>query len=287
MAEESGRTRFHYGFYAAMEVEYDLKKIPLTYKQEVQLGKDPVRLDFLVIKKKSNIVLDDPIGEFFKQVNIFEYKSPEDGLSIDDFYKVQGYGLIYKGFGRKVNELPIENITLTIVRHTHPRDMLQMLEDSGIVVIETYPGIYRFEGNFSIPVQLVVSSQLPTGEYDGLRLLAHGATIEDIKNYAEKAVASNNERIKENAGTVIDVCFAVNKNLEEDKEMYEAVREVFKDAFAKERQEGRQEGTKKANERVAVEMLKDGKPINEITRYSQLAENVIRNIATSMGLAIS
>lgn len=287
MAEESGRTRFHYGFYAAMEVEYDLKKIPLTYKQEVQLGKDPVRLDFLVIKKKSNIVLDDPIGEFFKQVNIFEYKSPEDGLSIDDFYKVQGYGLIYKGFGRKVNELLIENITLTIVRHTHPRDMLKMLEDSGIVVIETYPGIYRFEGNFSIPVQLVVSSQLPTGEYDGLRLLAHGATIEDIKNYAEKAVASNNERIKENAGTVIDVCFAVNKNLEEDKEMYEAVREVFKDAFAKERQEGRQEGTKKANERVAVEMLKDGKPMNEITRYSQLAENVIRNLATSMGLAVS
>lgn len=51
MPEESGRTRFHYGFYAAMEVEYDLKKIPLTYEQEVELGKDPVRLDFLIIKK--------------------------------------------------------------------------------------------------------------------------------------------------------------------------------------------------------------------------------------------
>ena len=124
MAEESGRTRFHYGFYAAMEVEYDLKKIPLTYEQEVELGKDPVRLDFLIIKKEPNVVLHDPIGEFFKQINIFEYKSPEDGLSIDDFYKIQGYGLIYKGFGRKVNELPIENITLTIVRHTHPRDMI-------------------------------------------------------------------------------------------------------------------------------------------------------------------
>ena len=283
MAEESGRTRFHYGFYAAMEVEYDLKKIPLTYKQEVELGKAPVRLDFLIIKKGPDVVLQDPIGEFFKQVNIFEYKSPEDGLSIDDFYKVQGYGLIYKGFSHKVNELPIENITLTIVRHTHPRDMLKMLENSGIVVRETYPGIYRFEGKLSIPVQLVVSSQLPIGEYEGVRLLAKGATVENIKNYAEKAIASNNERIKENAGTVIDVCLAVNKNLKEDKEMYEAVREIFKEAFAKERQEGINE----EKERVVADMLKKSLPLQLIEEISKLSEDVIRRIAVARGLVIS
>ncbi len=51
--------------------------------------------------------------------------------------------------------------------------------------------------------------------------------------------------------------------------------------------EGRTEGIRAEKERFAVEMLKDGKPINEITKYSQLAENVIRNLATSLGLAIS
>ena len=283
MAEETWRTRFHYGFYAAMEVEYDLKKIPLTYEQEVELGKDPMRLDFLIIKKEPNVILHDPIGEFFKQINIFEYKSPEDGLSIDDFYKVQGYGLIYKGFGRKVNELPVENITLTIVRHTHPRDMIKMLEDSGILVRETYPGIYRFEGNLSIPVQLVISSQLPLGEYDGLRLIAKGATIEDIKNYAERAIASDNERIKENARTVIDVCLDANENLGEVKEMYEAVREVFKDAFAKERQNGINE----EKERVAVDMIRKNYPLDAIKDISKLSEDIICNLATSLGLAIS
>ena len=282
MAEETGRVRFHYGFYAAIEVEYDLANVPLTYKHEVQLGKDPVRLDFLVIKKEPGIVLYDPIGEFFRQVNIFEYKSPEDGLSIDDFYKVQGYGLIYKGFGRKVNELPIENITLTIVRHTYPKDMVKMLQDSGILISSVHPGIYRFEGKLSIPVQLVISSQLPLGEYEGLRLLAKGATVEDIKYYAEKAIASNNERIIENAGTVIDVCLAVNKNLEEGIKMYEAVREVFKDAFAKERQEGRFE----EKERVAVEMLKDGEPLVKISKYSKLADDVIRSLAKTVGVSV-
>ena len=283
MAEETGRTRFHYGFYAAMEVHYDLADVPLVYEQEVELGKDPVRLDFLVIKKEPDIVLSDPIGEFFKQVNIFEYKSPEDGLSIDDFYKVQAYGLLYKGFGRKVNELSIENITLTIVRHTYPKDMMKMLQDSDIIMSNAHSGIYRFEGKLSIPVQLVISSQLPSGEYEGLRLLAKGATIEDIKNYAEKAIASGNERVKGNVRTVIDVCLNVNKNLKEVKEMYEAVREVFKDAFAKERQDGIQE----EKERVAVVMLNDGEPLAKITRYSNLAEGVVRNIASSMGLAVS
>ncbi len=286
MPEESGRTRFHYGFYAAMEVEYDLKKIPLTYEQEVELGKDPVKLDFLIIKKEPDVVLRDPIGEFFKQINIFEYKSPEDGLSVDDFYKVQGYGLIYKGFGRKVNELPIENITLTIVRHSYPRDMMKMLRDSGVVINKTHQGIYRFDGKLSIPVQLVISSQLPTGEYDGLRLLAKGATVNDMKNYVEKAIASGNERIKENAGTVLDICLSVNKNLEGVDSMYEGFREVFKDFIAKERQEERHEATEKANERVAVDMLNDGEPLAKIIRYSKLAESAIRNLAKSNGIVI-
>ena len=283
MTRESLRTRFHYGFYAAMEVEYDLANIPLIYEQEIELGKDPVRLDFLIIKKESDIVLHDPIGEFFKQVNIFEYKSPEDGLSIDDFYKTQGYALIYKGFGRKVNELPIENITLTIVRHIYPRELLKDLKKSGVVINNIHPGIYRFEGKLSIPVQLVVSSLLPPDEYEGLKLLSSGATVDDIISYTEKAIASDNERIKENVGTVIEVCLAVNKNIEEDKRMYEEVRRVFKNLFEEERLEGRNA----EKERVAIDMLKENYPLSAIAKISKLSENVIRNLATSLGLAVS
>ena len=52
MAQEDGRIRFHYGFYAAMKVEYDLMHADVTYEQEIQLGEEPIRLDFLIIKKK-------------------------------------------------------------------------------------------------------------------------------------------------------------------------------------------------------------------------------------------
>ena len=54
------------------------------------------------------------------------------------------------------------------------------------------------------------------------------------------------------------------------------------EGFAMGRNEGRNEGIYEANERVALAMLEDGKPISEILRYSRLSENVINNLAASI-----
>ena len=120
----------------------------LPYEQEIQLGKAPVRLDFLIIKKAPDVVLTDP----------------EDGLSIDDFTRLLVMLLftIYKGYDRKVDELPIENMTLTLVRHAYSRELIKALKQSGFVVDEQYPGIYRIDG-IKLNIQLVLSSRLPAG----------------------------------------------------------------------------------------------------------------------------
>lgn len=47
------------------------------------------------------------------------------------------------------------------------------------------------------------------------------------------------------------------------------------------------EGVQTANERVAVDMLKKSLPLQLIEEISKLSEDVIRNLATSKGLAIS
>ncbi|MBQ4468736.1 MAG: hypothetical protein II917_01160 [Synergistaceae bacterium] len=298
MAQEAGRIRFHYGFYAAMKLEYDIIHAPVTYEQEIQLGEDPVRLDFLIIKKDAGVVLNDPIGEFFRAVNLFEYKSPEDGLSIDDFYKALGYGLIYKGYDRKVNELPIEDMTLTIVRHSYPRELINTLKQSGFTVDKKYPGIYRIDGKISIKTQIVVSSRLLNGEYEGLKLLASGCTKEAVISYARKAIASEDENVKTNAETVIGICLDINnslgKQLEEDEAMNEVISRIIKRNIDAARLEGINEGINKGinkginedKERVAADMLRDGKPLEEITRYSKLAEDTIRNLAKTLGVAI-
>ena len=286
MTQEDGRTRYHYGFYAAMKVCYDLLKARVTYEQEKQLGEDPIRLDFLIIKKDNDVILHDPIGEFFRAVNLFEYKSPEDGLSIDDFYKAQGYGLIYKGYDRKVNELPIEDMTMTLVRHSYPRELMRTLKKIGFIIDEPYNGIYRVEGKISIPVQIVVSSRLTDGEYDGLQLLAEGCTKEAVIHYAEKAVASEDENIKTNAGTVIGICLDINEELgsqlKEEGTMNETIRRIFKEAFDLERQNGINE----ANKRVATDMLKKNFPLSLIEEISKLSEDTIRSLAKNIGVAV-
>ena len=294
MTQEDGRTRYHYGFYAAIKVCYDLLKARVTYEQEKQLGEDPIRLDFLIIKKDNDVTLHDPIGEFFRAVNLFEYKSPEDGLSIDDFYKAQGYGLIYKGYDRKVNELPIEEMTLTLVRHSYPRELMRMLKKIGFIIDEPYNGIYRVEGKVSIPVQIVVSSRLTDGEYDGLQLLAEGCTKEAVLHYAEKAVASEDENIKTNAGTVISICLDINEELgsqlKEEGTMNETIRRIFKEAFDLERQkgisEGINEGINEDKERVATDMLKKNFPLSLIEEISKLSEDTIRSLAKNIGVAV-
>ena len=294
MTQEDGRTRYHYGFYAAMKVCYDLLKARVTYAQEKQLGEDPIRLDFLIIKKDNDVTLHDPIGEFFRAVNLFEYKSPEDGLSIDDFYKAQGYGLIYKGYDRKVNELPIEDMTLTLVRHSYPRELMRTLKTIGFIIDEPYEGIYRVEGKISIPVQIVVSSRLTDGEYDGLQLLAEGCTKEAVIHYAEKAVASEDENIKTNAGTVISICLDINEELgsqlKEEGTMNETIRRIFKKDFDLERQnginKGINEGINEANKRVATDMLKKNFPLSLIEEISKLSEDTIRSLAKNIGVAV-
>ena len=282
MADESGRTRYHYGFYSAMKVEYDLVQARVKYEQEIQLGEDPVRLDFLIIKTEGK--LEDPIGEYFRRVNLFEYKSPEDGLSIDDFCKAQGYALMYKGYGRKVNELPLTEITLTIVRHAYPRELIKALKESGYEIHEAHRGIYRVEGKMMIPVQIVVSSRLEG--YEGLKLLAKGSTKEAVVEYAKRAIASGDENIKTNAGTVIEICLNINKELDrqikEDEAMHKTIREIFKEDF----DDAEKKGIQNANERVATDMLREGEPLEKIARYSRLAEETIRNLAKALGVAV-
>ena len=49
---------------------------------------------------------------------------------------------------------------------------------------------------------------------------------------------------------------------------------------------GEKRGQEEARKSVAMEMLKDGEPIDKITKYSNLTEAAIRKLAQSMGVAV-
>ena len=60
--------------------------------------------------------MKNEIGAIFKGHNIMEYKSPDDELNIDTFFKVIAYACLYKSKGHSVDDIKAHDITITFVR---------------------------------------------------------------------------------------------------------------------------------------------------------------------------
>lgn len=88
-------------------------------------------MELLIIKKLANVQIENEIGRIFKRYNVVEYKSPEDGLSIDDYYKTVGYACLYKGLGDMVNQIPVEELTVSIFRENYPRELFGGIKEVG------------------------------------------------------------------------------------------------------------------------------------------------------------
>ena len=119
---EEVKIQWHPGFYGAAEIELIANKKDLEFLREYNLSKEPIRMDLLIIKKLSDVKIKNEIGHIFKKYNVIEYKSPDDELSIDDYYKTVGYACLYKGLGDTVNQIPAEDLTLSIFREGYPRE---------------------------------------------------------------------------------------------------------------------------------------------------------------------
>lgn len=136
------KIQWHPAFYGAAELEFRENKQDLLFEREYNLSKEPIRVDLLIIKKITEAKIHNEIGKIFRKYNVIEYKSPEDGLTIDDYYKTVGYACLYKGLGEKVNQIPAEELTVSLVRDTYPFEMVKELKRMGMEVNERYPGIY-------------------------------------------------------------------------------------------------------------------------------------------------
>ena len=130
-------------FYAGMQIELAEEAHKLQFENEHQLSKKPLGIDVLIIKKKNKDKIEKNIGRIFRKHNIIEYKSPEDYLSIDDFYKVFGYACLYKSDTDNVNSIRAEEITVSYVCESSPRKVLKHLEEIlKYEIVKVDKGIY-------------------------------------------------------------------------------------------------------------------------------------------------
>lgn len=256
MSDQSEKTaiQWHPGFYGAAELELISYRDVLEFHREYNLSKEPLRMDLLIIKKLANVSIENEIGHIFKKYNVIEYKSPEDGLTIDDYYKTIGYACLYKGLGDTVNQIPAEELTVSVFREGYPRELFEALKRSGMELEERFPGIYYLRGNVLFDTQIIVTSRLNPETHSGLRILSKSAREEDIRRFILEAKSLTKPGDKNNADAVLQASISANESLYDkirrDLGMCEALRKLMKDeidktvaeAVAESREEARAEG---------------------------------------------
>ena len=71
-----------------------------AYAREYNLNSMPNRIDFLISKKgeelDDSLESDHEMGKIFRRHNIFEYKSPDQGLSVNDSYTAMAYAYLMR-----------------------------------------------------------------------------------------------------------------------------------------------------------------------------------------------
>ena len=229
--------QWHPAFYAGLQIEFEEESHKLEFENEHYLSKKPMQIDVLVIKKRTDDVIHKNIGRIFRKHNIIEYKSPDDYVSVDDFYKVCGYALFYKSEAKEIDNIKITELTITYVSMGYPEKLVQHLKGIlGLGIAKKDEGIYYITKG-KIPMQMIVVSELSEKENLWLRSLTNklndSKTIDKIsKVYAKH---QKDERYK----AVMNVIVRANKeHFEEAKDMCEALREIWAEDFEKAKNEG-------------------------------------------------
>ncbi len=264
---EMAGIQWHPGFYGAAEIEFSSNKKDLEFNQEYNLSKQPVRMDLLVVKRLTDTPMENEIGHLFRTYNVVEYKSPDDGLTIDDYFKVLGYACLYKGLGKTVDQIPAEELTVSIFREACPRGLFKKLSFLGMEIRRHYPGIYYLTGSRSLfRTQIVVIKELDKKAHSTFRILSRHVQEEDVKAFIKRAVRLTEPGDRENVDAVLQVSVSANRKTYEtirggDDAMCDALRELMKDDYEKMKKEleeemrAETEKMKAESERVKQETL--------------------------------
>ena len=231
------KIQWHPAFVSATEWELKENRKDLEFDKEYSLGKAPLRIDMLIIKKQPKVKIKNEIGHIFREHNLIEYKCDGDALDIDVFYKGLAYACLYKANGDGVDQIGDDQITLTFMRDAYPKSLIRALIERGYDIEEKYKGIYYVIGAL-FPIQIIVTKDIEGEKHAALRIVKRKAKEEDIRTFLN-ALGNLQEQIdRTNVDAVLRVSMLANKDLystvREDQSMNEVLRELMKDDIEKE-----------------------------------------------------
>lgn len=256
--------QWHPGFVAAMNLELADYRDKLIYEKEYNLNTKPLEIDLLVIKKDRDLQITNKVGKIFRGHNIMEYKSPQDHLNIDTFYKTGAYASLYKAYGETVDQRKADDITVSIVRETRPEGLFQYFRNHGIGMTNPYKGIYYIQDAILFPTQIIVTRELEKENHTWLKALSDQMEKQEIKALLECIHHLTQEFDRELADSVLEVSIKANQavveELKGDESMCQALLEIMEPEINKivdEATKKVEEAAKKAAEKAAEEAAEE------------------------------
>lgn len=253
IGNEEHKTQWHTAFYSCILIRYAKYAGKAEIYSEFQLTQQPLRIDVLVVKKDPGTVFTDDIGKNFRTWNVMEFKSPRDGLSIDDFYKTVAYALLLKLDKKSGSDPASGDITVTLVREGIPTELMRRLsEEFGAVIEKESPGVYTVKGApCPFPVQIVAYGEMSGETECWLRALSSKAdrsTASFMADSAEELLRDDPDNA-ELRGAIESVLFVFHKEnswiFKEDEDMLRIYTDIMEPALKKARADGIAEGEAK------------------------------------------
>lgn len=264
--------QWHSAFAAAIQIELEEEIGKLFFETEHLLSKKPMQIDELIIKVKNKEKINKNIGRIFRQYNIIEYKSPEDYLSINDFYKVYGYTCFYQSDTEKVCEIPPNELTITFICNHYPRKMLKHLQRfRRLEVVNKGRGIYYLTGD-SIPIQLLITKELDSAENRWLQSLRTDLKGKDeIESILQSYEKKKSSKLYQAAMNVI-----ARANWSAMKEVKATMCEALRELMAEEFEEERRQVTEQVTEQVIRNAFESIQNVDKVSAILKIPVEIVR-----------
>lgn len=230
---ENTKIQWHSGFYGAAELEFSADREALEFCREYNLSKKPLRVDLLVIKKMTAVRIQNEIGRVFNTHNVVEYKSPDDSLSISDYYKTMAYACLYKGLEDRTDQIPAGEVTVSFVRDRYPRKLFKALRQDGMTIEKPFRGVYYIKGPTLFDTQVIVTKRLDPKNHCSLRVLSANASREDVEEFLKTAEKWTDPGDRNNIEAILHVSVGANQRLYDEirrnSVMCDALRELMRE----------------------------------------------------------
>ena len=273
------KTQWHPAFVSAMKLELIEDAEYLDYTSEYNLNTKPLEMDLLIVKKEKDVEIKNEIGKIFRKHNIIEYKSPDDSMNLNTYMKVIAYACLYKAYEVYVDDIKLDEITITMVREKKPIKLLCWFEKNGYQVNEVFKGIYYVTKENHFSTQIIASKQLSKDNQKWLTLLNKDLDKSDAKRAVAQMELLTEGSNKQHGDSVLQVAVQENEEIfnkiKEEGNMCEALRRLMEPEIKEEVDKA------VVQDRIDTvrNALKNGSSVEDISKVMGISLEEVEDIA--------